>query len=357
MGNMGINEAVLILEDGIILKGRSFGKSGTVIGELCFNTGMMGYQEIFSDPSYFGQILIMNHVETGNYGVSPVFMESNNVKVNGVVGKHLNDSLQSFFLNEGVVAIDQIDTRALVKHIRGRSNIRCVISSEEKNITALQRVFKEQPLLEHQDLSVFVSTQQHYCVGHPDSKIKIALIDLGVKKSIIEQLVNRDAYVKVFNSHTSFEEMMIFKPNGFVVSNGPGNPAAMGEVISTIKKILANHYPLFGICLGHQLLALANGIGTFKMENGHRGCNHPVRNILTGRSEITTQNHGYGIDADQVTRNEDIEITHINLNDQSIEGIRIKSKNAFSVQFHPEASPGPHDSQYLFDEFFRLINA
>jgi carbamoyl-phosphate synthase small subunit len=355
MENIGNNEAVLILDDGIVIKGRSFGKRGTAIGELCFNTGMMGYQEIFSDPSYFGQILIMNHVQIGNYGISTKYMESNGAKVNGVIGRNFDESLEPFFFNQEVVAIDQIDTRALVKHIRERGMVRCLISSKEKDITVLKKQLKDQQLIKDQDLVSMVSTQQDFYIGHADSDIKIALIDLGVKNSIIDNLVKRGAFVKVFNANSTLEALLDFKPNGFLVSNGPGNPATMGHAISLIKKIVALDYPLFGICLGHQLLALANGISTFKMVNGHRGCNHPVKNILTGRAEITTQNHGYGVDLDQVRRNENIEITHINLNDQSIEGIRIKGKKAFSVQFHPESSPGTHDSQYLFDDFFRLI--
>ena len=335
MENKDKNEAVIVLDDGMVIRGRNCGHSGTSIGELCFNTGMMGYQEIFSDPSYFGQVLIMNHVEVGNYGTSPVFLESNGAKVNGIIGRNFDDSLHPFFLNHEVVAIDQIDTRALVTHIREKTSVRCIMSTEVDDIFVLQKKLNEHPEIENQDLVANVTTPTPYFSGREDAAVKIALLDLGVKKSIIENLVARGAYVKIFNAQSDFNDMLDFKPDGFIVSNGPGNPANMKHAISVIQKIIARDYPLFGICLGHQLLALANGVRTFKMFNGHRGSNHPVKNIITGRSAITTQNHGYGIDPEGVKRNENIEITHVNLNDQSIEGIRIKGTKAFPCNFIP----------------------
>jgi carbamoyl-phosphate synthase small subunit len=207
------------------------------------------------------------------------------------------------------------------------------------------------------ELASVVSTSETYTLGDEDSKLRIAVLDFGVKKNILNCLVERGAYVKVYNAKTSFEELEKFNPDGYFISNGPGDPAPMDYAITTVKKILEKDKPLFGICLGHQLLALANDIPTFKMHHGHRGLNHPVKNIVTGRSEITTQNHGFGVDPEAVKNNDNIEITHVNLNDESIEGIRVKNKRAFSVQYHPEATPGPHDSRYLFDDFIKLIQS
>lgn len=356
--------AVLVLQDGTVIHGHAFGKIGTTSGELCFNTGMTGYQEVFTDPSYYGQVLIMNSVHIGNYGVKALDVESDGVKVRGVIGRNLEQqfsrmqaegSLQQYFEDQQVIAIDGVDTRALVAHVRTQGAMNCIISSDNLNIDELTKQLAEVPSMAGLELASTVSTDEPYFLGDPASEIRVAVLDCGVKKNILNCLVERGAYVKVHNAKTSFEEMQSFNPNGYFISNGPGDPEPMDYAVNTVKKILAEEKPLFGICLGHQLLALANDIPTFKMHHGHRGLNHPVKNIITGRSEITTQNHGFGVNPDVVRASENIEITHLNLNDNSIEGIRVKNKPAFSVQYHPEATPGPHDSRYLFDDFMALM--
>jgi carbamoyl-phosphate synthase small subunit len=356
--------AVLILEDGNVFYGKAFGKIGTATGEVCFNTGMTGYQEVFTDPSYYGQVLIMNSAHIGNYGVKKEDVESDSVKVKAVIGRNLEDkysrfmadaSLQEYFEAQQVVAIDGIDTRALVAHIRTQGAMNCIISSETQDVEKLKTDLKKVPSMDGLELASTVSTTEAYYLGDEKSKVRVAVLDYGIKKNILNCLVERGAYVKVYPAKTTFAALQDFKPNGYFISNGPGDPAPMDYAIATVKEILAANKPLFGICLGHQLLALANDIPTFKMHHGHRGLNHPVKNIISGRSEITTQNHGFGVDPKAVRANTNIEITHINLNDDSIEGIRLKNKPAFSVQYHPEATPGPHDSRYLFDEFMALL--
>lgn len=357
--------AILILADGNVFQGTAFGKTGTATGEICFNTGMTGYQEVFTDPSYYGQVLIMNNVHIGNYGVKAADVESDGVKVKAVIGRNLeekfsrflaDDSLQQYFEEQQVVAINGIDTRALVTHIRTQGAMNCIISSETMDVEQLKARLTSVPSMNGLELASVVSTPEPYFMGDENSPVRVAVLDFGIKKNILQCLVDRGAYVKVHNAKTGFEELEKFNPHGYFISNGPGDPAPMEYAIATVKKILASGKPLFGICLGHQLLALANDIPTFKMHHGHRGLNHPVKNIITGKSEITTQNHGFGVDPEAVAANPDIEITHINLNDASIEGIRLKNKPAFSVQYHPEATPGPHDSRYLFDDFVAMIH-
>ena len=356
--------AVLLLADGTVFYGKAFGKIGTATGEICFNTGMTGYQEVFTDPSYYGQVIIMNTVHVGNYGVKPEDVESNSVKVKAVIGRNLEEkysrylsdnSLQQYLVNQQIVAIDGLDTRSLVEHVRTKGAMNCIISSEELDIQKLQQQLEQVPSMDGLELASVVSTPETYTLGDENSELRVAVLDFGVKKNILNCLVERGAYVKVFNAKTSFTELEKFEPDGYFISNGPGDPAPMHYAVETVKNILNIDKPLFGICLGHQLLALANEIPTFKMHHGHRGLNHPVKNLITGKCEITTQNHGFGIDPDAVKQNDNIEITHVNLNDSSIEGIRIKNKRAFSVQYHPEATPGPHDSRYLFDEFIGMI--
>jgi carbamoyl-phosphate synthase small subunit len=366
MSNTSTTPAVLILEDGNVFYGKAFGKIGTATGEVCFNTGMTGYQEVFTDPSYYGQVLIMNSVHIGNYGVKAGDVESSGVKVKAVIGRNLeaqysrfmaDDSLQHYFETQQVVAIDGIDTRALVAHIRTQGAMNCIISSESVDVEQLKAGLKKVPSMDGLELASVVSTDEAYYLGDENSSLRIAVLDFGIKKNILNCLTERGAYVKVHPAKTSFDQLEEFKPNGYFISNGPGDPAPMDYAIKTVKQILAANKPLFGICLGHQLLALANDIPTFKMHHGHRGLNHPVKNIINGKSEITTQNHGFGVDPKAVRENANVEITHVNLNDDSIEGIRLKNKPAFSVQYHPEATPGPHDSRYLFDDFLALINA
>ncbi|MBC7874649.1 MAG: glutamine-hydrolyzing carbamoyl-phosphate synthase small subunit [Ferruginibacter sp.] len=356
--------AVLLLADGTIVHGKAFGAIGTTTGEICFNTGMTGYQEVFTDPSYFGQILIMNSAHIGNYGVKDADVESDSVKINGLIGRNLEDqysrkmangSLDDYLKTNKIVSIEGVDTRALVAHVRTKGAMNCIISSETTDLAVLKKKLAEVPDMDGLELASEVSTKQSYELGDTASTIRIAVMDYGVKKNILHCMVERGAYVKVFPAKTPLAEVKQFNPHGYFISNGPGDPAPMDYAVSTLKEILKEEKPVFGICLGHQLLALANDIPTFKMHHGHRGLNHPVKNIISGRSEITTQNHGFGVDPEAVKRADHIEITHVNLNDQSIEGIRVKGKPAFSVQYHPEATPGPHDSRYLFDEFIGLI--
>lgn len=356
--------AVLLLADGTVHHGKAFGAIGTTTGEICFNTGMTGYQEVFTDPSYFGQILIMNAAHIGNYGVKEADVESDSVKINGLIGRNLeelysrkqaNASLSDYLKQNNVVSIEGVDTRSLVAHIRTKGAMNCIISSETTDINVLKEKLKAVPNMDGLELASKVSTHSVYEVGDPAASIRIAVMDYGVKRNILQCMVDRGAYVRVFPAKTSLDEVKQFAPDGYFISNGPGDPAPMDYAISLVKEVMKEEKPIFGICLGHQLLALANGIDTFKMHHGHRGLNHPVKNLVTGRSEITTQNHGFGVNPESVKKAAHIEITHVNLNDQSIEGIRVKGKPAFSVQYHPEATPGPHDSRYLFDQFIEMI--
>lgn len=358
------SRAILLLEDGTVAEGFAFGAIGTTTGEICFNTGMTGYQEVFTDPSYYGQIVIMNAVHVGNYGVIPEDVESDSVKVLGVIAKNLNEnysrkraegSLDAYLKKNNIVSIHGVDTRALVAHIRTKGAMNCIISSEIFDMEELKRRLAETPDMSGQELASKVSTQQAYELGDAGADVKIAVMDYGTKQHILKCMVDRGAHVKVFPAKTPLAEVKDFNPDGYFISNGPGDPAAMDYAVDTLKEILNENKPVFGICLGHQLLALANGIDTFKMHHGHRGLNHPVKNLVTGRSEITTQNHGFGVDPESVKASDKVEVTHVNLNDQSIEGIRVKGKPAFSVQYHPESTPGPHDSRYLFDDFISLI--
>ncbi len=358
--------AILLLKDGTLYNGKAFGKIGTTTGEICFNTGMTGYQEVFTDPSYYGQIVIMNNVHVGNYGVKDSDIESDTVKIRGLIGRNLEElysrkqavgSLNEYLQQNEIVSIEDVDTRALVAHVRSCGAMNCIISSEILDVDKLKEMLAKVPSMEGLELASKVSTQVTYEQGDVTSPLKIAVVDYGVKQNILTCMTSRGAHVKVFPSTASVGDMKDFNPNGYFISNGPGDPATMGYAVDTLKEILKEEKPVFGICLGHQLLALAHDIPTYKMHHGHRGLNHPVKNLATGKCEITTQNHGFGIDPEAVRNNPDIEITHINLNDDSIEGIKIKGKPAFSVQYHPESFPGPHDSRYLFDEFIESIKA
>lgn len=356
--------AILLLADGTVFYGKAAGKIGTTTGEICFNTGMTGYQEVFTDPSYFGQIMVTTNTHIGNYGMRREEVESESIKIAGLVCKNYNivysrkeasESIQDNFQNENIVGISEVDTRALVRHIRNKGAMNAIISSEITDLQELKKKLAEVPDMSGLELSSKVSTKEPYYYGNPDAKYKIAALDLGIKKNILRNFDDRDIYVKVYPAKTTFNEMNQWGADGYFISNGPGDPSAMPYAIETVKSILDAKKPLFGICLGHQLLAEANGIGTMKMFNGHRGLNHPVKNIIKNHCEVTSQNHGFGVIPEEVEKSDKVEVTHINLNDQSIEGIRVKGKKAFSVQYHPESSPGPHDSRYLFDDFVDLI--
>lgn len=356
--------AVLLLADGTVFYGKAAGKIGTTTGEICFNTGMTGYQEVFTDPSYFGQIMVTTNAHIGNYGICEEETESESIKIAGLVCKNFNipfsrkqadQSIQDYFQDEHIVGISDVDTREIVRHIRDKGAMNAIISSEILDLDELKKKLADVPSMDGLELSSQVSTSEPYFFGDENATIKVAVLDLGVKKNILRNFAERDVYAKVFPAKTSFKVMEEWQPNGYFISNGPGDPAAMSYAIETVKDILAADKPLFGICLGHQLLAQANGIGTMKMFNGHRGLNHPVKNIIKDHCEVTSQNHGFGVIADDIKNSDKVEITHINLNDKSIEGIRVKGKNAFSVQYHPESSPGPHDSRYLFDDFVSMM--
>ena len=357
--------ALLLLEDGTIFYGKSVSdKEHTAFGEICFNTGMTGYQEIFTDPSYFGQIMVLTNAHIGNYGAANDEVESDSIKIAGLVCKnfsytysrpHADESLEQFLERNETFAISDVDTRALVSHIREHGAQNAVISTRVDEVEALKVALNAVPSMAGLELSSKVSTKEPYFFGEPDAQYKVAVLDIGVKKNILRCLAERGAYLKVFPFNASFEEMSEWNPDGYFLSNGPGDPEPLFDAIATTQKILESEKPLFGICLGHQVLALANGVSTFKMHNGHRGINHPVLNLITQRGEITSQNHGFAVSKEEVEAHEDLEITHSHLNDQTVAGIRVKSKPAFSVQYHPEASPGPHDSRYLFDEFITSL--
>ena len=359
------NKAILLLEDGTVYEGYSIGKSGTSGGEICFNTGMTGYQEIYTDPSYYGQIIVNTTAHIGNYGVHVDEDESEHPMIKGLV---VNDFTHQFSRNtatEGLheyldrhntVGIAGLDTRKLVRYIRKAGAMNAIISSEIFDIDELKKELENVPNMESLELSSVVTTKEVYEVGADNDGMKIAVLDFGIKRSILKNFEKRNCHCKVFPAKTSFAEMEKWAPDGYFLSNGPGDPAAMNYAVDTVKEILAQDKPLFGICLGHQLLARAVDIDTFKMHHGHRGLNHPVKNLNTGRSEITSQNHGFAVKMDSLKSSASAELTHLDLNDDTVEGLKLTKKPAFSVQYHPESSPGPHDSTYLFDDFIQLIN-
>ena len=357
-------KALVLLADGTIFYGKSVGIEGTVTGEICFNTGMTGYQEIFTDPSYFGQIMVTTNAHIGNYGVNELEVESNSIKISGLIVRNFsfehsrvdsNGNLKDWFEEHNLVAISDVDTRALVSYIRDHGAMNAIISTETDNIDNLKAQLSKVPSMEGLELASKVSTKEPYFVGDENSEFKIAALDIGIKKNILRNFVKRGAYIKVFPYDASFEDLHSWNPDGYFISNGPGDPEPLIEAQKLAKEIIQRDLPLFGICLGHQVIALANGISTYKMHNGHRGINHPVKNLLTGKGEITSQNHGFAINREETEAHSDIEITHVHLNDQTVAGIRLKNKNCFSVQYHPEASPGPHDAEYLFDQFIENI--
>jgi len=357
-------KAIILLADGTIFYGKAIGKDGSAFGEVCFNTGMTGYQEIFTDPSYFGQLMVTTNAHIGNYGVNDQEVESDNIKIAGLICKNFNynyfrdaadDSLENFFIKNNLFAISDVDTRALVSYIRDNGAMNAVISTEVDSIDKLKEQLQTIPNMDGLELASEVSTKESYFYGDENAKYKVAALDLGIKKNILRNLSNRDCYIKVFPYDSSFEDMSAWSPDGYFLSNGPGDPKPLLNAQSVAKEVIDKNLPLFGICLGHQIIALANGISTYKMHNGHRGINHPVKNLITGKGEITSQNHGFAVDRKEAEENKEIEITHVHLNDHTIAGISMKNKNCFSVQYHPEASPGPHDASYLFDTFIENI--
>lgn len=358
-------KAIILLADGTIFYGKAVGnKEGSAFGEVCFNTGMTGYQEIFTDPSYFGQIMVATNAHIGNYGIHRDEVESEGIKIAGLVVRNFSyhysrpaadDSLEEFLERNKLFAISDVDTRALVNYIRDHGAMNAVISTEVDNIEELKKQLAEVPNMDGLELASKVSTKEPYFFGNEAAKYRISALDLGIKRNILCRLAERDCYIKVFPYNTGFSELEAFEPDGYFISNGPGDPQPLKSAIEAVKTILEKELPMFGICLGHQMLALANGVSTYKMHNGHRGINHPVMNLTSGQGEITSQNHGFAINREEAEANPNILVTHIHLNDQTVAGIRVNNKPAFSVQYHPEASPGPHDATYLFDQFIQNI--
>ena len=356
--------ALLLLADGTKFFGKSVASQGTRFGEICFNTGMTGYQEIFTDPSYFGQLMVTTNAHIGNYGVRIDDSQSDGVKIAGLICKNFsyefsrasaNISLEVYLEENNLFAISDIDTRALVNYIRQNGAMNAVITTELDREGELRRELAELPSMEGLELASKVSTKVPYFFGNPDAEFKVAALDLGVKKNILKNLSSRGIYINVYPYDSSFDQMQEWGPDGFFISNGPGDPDPLYSAQKVAKEIIKENLPLFGICLGHQIIALANGIPTYKMFNGHRGINHPVVNLLTGKGEITSQNHGFAVDKSAAESHDNLLISHLHLNDKTVAGLRMINKNCFSVQYHPEAGPGPNDANYLFDEFYQNI--
>ena len=357
-------KAILLLQDGTAFTGFSIGQEGTSGGEICFNTGMTGYQEIYTDPSYHGQIIVNTTSHIGNYGVHEGEKESDCPSIKGIVVNQIstnhsrlaaNDSLQQYLEDNNTIGIAGIDTRKLVRHLRKSGAMNSIISSEIFDVDDLMIRLQEVPDMASLELSSQVTTKKTYDLGYKNEGPRVAVLDFGVKKSILSNFLVRMCQLRIFPAKSTFSKMEEWKPDGYFLSNGPGDPAAMDYAVDTVKKILETNRPLFGICLGNQILARAVGIDTYKVHHGHRGLNHPVKNLETGKSEITSQNHGFAVDMKSLEDSKVAELTHIDLNDNTVEGFRLKDKPAFSVQHHPESSPGPHDSGYLFDDFVELL--
>lgn len=365
--------AYLVLENGLIFEGTSCGALGEAGGEIVFNTAMTGYQEILTDPSYRGQIVVMTYPLIGNTGINFEDIESHRPWVEGFVVRemaHLHsswrakESLQAYLIKNGIPAIEGIDTRRLVKMIREGGAQRALLTTEASDPETLRKRVKEIPSIVGIDLASSVTCSQPYFFDEGDyiwpggyvrkksQKFKVVVLDFGVKRNILRQFVTNGAKVLVVPAGTSAEEIISLNPDGLLLSNGPGDPEPLLKAIATIKK-LVGRLPIFGICLGHQLLALALGGRTYKLKFGHHGANHPVKNLITKEVEITSQNHGFAVDASSLPRG--ATLTHINLNDGTVEGLAYPELMAFSVQYHPESSPGPHDARYLFNQFFDLM--
>ena len=355
--------SILVLENGAVFEGSSFGAKGETIGEVCFNTSMTGYQEILTDPSYYGQLVTMTYPHIGNYGVNPEDVESTKVQAAGFIIREENivpsnfrstQSLGEYLQNENIVGIQGIDTRMLTRIIRDEGAMNGIISTIDFDEKSLLKKVKATPSMKGQDLAKAVTCTKRYMWGSPQTvNYKIAAIDFGIKHNILRLLESHGCSITVFPANTNADELLNFDPDGVFLSNGPGDPAAVTYGIETVKKILGKK-PIFGICLGHQILALALGAKTYKLKFGHRGCNHPVKNISKNMVEITSQNHGFSVEPGSLPKN--VNITHISLNDQTVEGLLCTEVPAFSVQYHPESSPGPHDSRYLFEEFIEMMS-
>lgn len=353
---------LLALEDGETFAGIAFGKAGTTTGELVFNTSLSGYQEILTDPSYAGQIVTLTYPEIGNYGTNNEDVESRQIFARGLVIRHLSRrysnwrataSLSDFLESQGILGISDVDTRAITRHIRDKGAMRSAMSTEILEPEKLVALAKSSIEMEGLDLTEEVTTKEPYKVGV--GKYKVAVMDFGVKKSILDQLAARDMALTVYPATTKADKLLADKPDAVFLSNGPGDPAACAGVLNELPKLISAGLPIFGICLGHQLLCISMGAQTYKLKFGHRGGNQPVKDLLTGKVEITCQNHGFAVAEDSLP--ESLELTHVNLNDHSVEGFRHTTLPIFGVQYHPESSPGPHDANYLFERFFDLIES
>ncbi|MFL2983097.1 MAG: glutamine-hydrolyzing carbamoyl-phosphate synthase small subunit [Candidatus Neomarinimicrobiota bacterium] len=355
-------KAILLLEDGRLFEGFNLGADGESIGEVCFNTGMTGYQEILTDPSYCQQIITMTAPHIGNYGINPDDEESNNIHASGFVIKEetiipsnwrSQNSLGQYLASQGIIGIKHIDTRALTKHIRDNGAMNGIISTNINEIDYLSKKLRSAPNMSGLDLAKQVTCKTPYeFEGRTSGDYRVAAIDFGIKKNILKLLAEFGCSIKVFPANVSPHEILESNPDGIFLSNGPGDPSAVSYGIETVKSLLGEK-PIFGICLGHQILAIALGAKTFKLKFGHRGINHPVKRLELGTIEITSQNHGFAVDVDSLPDN--VVATHINLNDNTLAGIKCTDIRALSVQYHPESSPGPHDSRYLFNEFIKMM--
>ncbi len=357
-----LHRCKLALADGTVVSGVAIGARGEAGGELCFNTSMTGYQEIMTDPSYHGQIMMMTYPHIGNYGAMDLDTEAARPMVAGLVvrsftfrysNQRADESFESFMKRHKLVGISGVDTRRLVRHIRMQGVMNAVVSSVDLDDESLVEKARSWPSMDGLELAskVTVAEPFDYCTG---DGARIAVYDFGCKLNILRSFRERGCAVRVFPGHTALADVLIWNPDGLFVSNGPGDPRAMPEAIAMAREAMGRGLPIFGICLGHQLMALAQGFEVYKMFVGHRGANQPVKNLVTGHVEVTTQNHGFSVDPESVDATQ-AEVTHINLNDRTVEGLRFKTFAGMSVQYHPEASPGPHDSRYLFEEFIGLI--
>ena len=355
--------AILLLSNGKIFKGFAFGKKGYTIGEVCFNTGMTGSQEILTDPSYSGQLITMTYPHIGSYGINSEDVESNKIQASGLIIRdgdllpsnyRSNNSLENYLKENNIIAIQGLDTRAIVRLLTKEGAMNGIISSNNMDIKKMQLLLQQHPSMEGKDLAKVVTCKKSYYLNRGKYKRKVVVIDYGIKSNILNLLTKQKLELIVLPANSTTNQIMKYNPDGIFLSNGPGDPAAVTYAIESVKELLRLRIPIFGICLGHQILALALGAKTFKLKFGHRGCNHPVKNNKLGNIEITSQNHGFAVDSTIIPRN--VEITHYSLNDNTIEGISCTDKPAFSVQYHPESSPGPHDSRYLFEKFMKLID-
>lgn len=362
MGSVDRRPTTLLLANGAAFRGIAFGAIGETAGEVCFNTGMTGYQEVLTDPSYAGQLVTMTYPHIGNTGVNPEDVESGRIQVAGFIVRdgvttpsnwRMTVPLEDYLVANGIVGIQGIDTRMLTRMIRSEGAMNGIISSEGTDLEGLRERLKAVPAMTGLDLASRVTTDRPYAWGDGEGKYRVVAYDFGIKWNILRILEGRDCAVTVMPAHTPAGEVLAMKPDGVFLSNGPGDPAPVKPAIAAVKELLGA-VPVFGICLGHQILALALGAKTYKLKFGHRGTNHPVKNLETGKVEVTSQNHGFAVEADSLDESV-ARVTHINLNDNTVEGLRCLKIPAYSVQYHPEASPGPHDARYLFDEFIRLM--